>query len=59
MFSHRTNWNLDRNQLSEALAKHYATNKPLIDLTRSNPTECAFNFRTNEILPKSPSTISS
>ena len=50
MFSHRTNWNLDRNQLSEALAKHYATNKPLIDLTRSNPTECAFNFRTNEIL---------
>jgi alanine-synthesizing transaminase len=50
MFSHRTNWNLDRNQLSEALAKHHATNKPLIDLTRSNPTECAFNFRTNEIL---------
>ena len=50
MFSQRTNWNLDRNVLSKALAEHHAAGKPLIDLTQSNPTECGFQFDSREIL---------
>ncbi|MGH9712136.1 MAG: pyridoxal phosphate-dependent aminotransferase [Candidatus Acidiferrales bacterium] len=42
MFSDRTNWNLDANRLSQALAQHRAAGKPLLDLTASNPTECGF-----------------
>ena len=44
MFSDRTNWNLDTNRLSRALAEHRATGKPLFDLTASNPTECGFEY---------------
>lgn len=44
MFSDRTNWNLKPNRLSEALAAHRAANKPLLDLTVSNPTECGFDY---------------
>jgi aspartate/methionine/tyrosine aminotransferase len=50
MFSQRTNWNLERNALSEALAEHRAAGKPLIDLTQSNPTACGFHFDSREIL---------
>ncbi len=50
MFAKRTNWNLDRNQLSEALEKYRASGKSLIDLTRSNPTECGFRFAEQQIL---------
>jgi alanine-synthesizing transaminase len=44
MFAGRTNWNLHSNRLSEALAKHRAAGKPLLDLNASNPTECGFEY---------------
>lgn len=50
MFADRTNWNLKSNRLSEALAKHRAAGKPLLDLTVSNPTECGFEFDAQAIL---------
>jgi alanine-synthesizing transaminase len=50
MFADRTNWNLKSNRLSEALANHRATNKPLLDLAVSNPTECGFVYDRGSIL---------
>ena len=50
MFSDRTGWNLQRNSLSEALAKHRSSGKSLIDLAQSNPTECGFRVDAQEIL---------
>ena len=50
MFADRTNWNLAPNRLSEALARHRAAEKPLIDLTVSNPTECGFAYEGRTIL---------
>ena len=44
MFAERTNWNLAANRLSEALASHRASGKPLLDLAASNPTECGFEY---------------
>ena len=44
MFAKRTNWNLEANRLSAALAVHRAAGKSLIDLTLSNPTECGFEY---------------
>jgi len=50
LFADRTNWNLAPNRLSEALARHRAAGKPLIDLTASNPTECGFTYDRTKIL---------
>ncbi|MGH9864746.1 MAG: pyridoxal phosphate-dependent aminotransferase [Candidatus Acidiferrales bacterium] len=50
MFADRTSWNLATNRLSEALAQHRASGKPLFDLTASNPTECGFLYDTAAIL---------
>jgi alanine-synthesizing transaminase len=50
MFADRTKWNLAPNRLSEALAQHRATGKPLVDLTVSNPTECGFVYDHRAIL---------
>lgn len=50
MFAKRTNWNLQANRLSEALAAHRAAGKPLMDLTVSNPTECGFAYDEKTIL---------
>jgi alanine-synthesizing transaminase len=50
MFAKRTNWNLEPNRLSAALAAHRGTGKPLIDLTVSNPTECGFLYDEEAIL---------
>lgn len=50
MFAERTNWNLNRNRLSQALSRHREERKPLIDLTISNPTECGFEFDEQAIL---------
>jgi aspartate/methionine/tyrosine aminotransferase len=44
MFSDRTRWNLSENRLSRTLAELRATGKPILDLTRSNPTECGFTY---------------
>jgi alanine-synthesizing transaminase len=50
VFAKRTNWNLARNRLSEALDRHRASGKPLLDLTTSNPTTSGFRYNSNEIL---------
>jgi alanine-synthesizing transaminase len=50
MFAGRTNWNLHSNRLSEALAKHRAAGKRLLDLSASNPTECGFEYDRQAIL---------
>jgi alanine-synthesizing transaminase len=50
VFADRTNWNLKANPLSEALARHRASEKPLLDLTASNPTECGFDYDRSAIL---------
>lgn len=44
MFAKRTNWSLETNRLSAALAAHRASGKRLLDLTVSNPTECGFQY---------------
>jgi alanine-synthesizing transaminase len=50
MFSDRTSWNLERNKLSEAVAKRRASGLPLIDVMQSNPTQCGFQFDEQKIL---------
>src|SRR5579864_6853062 len=50
LFADRTNWNLQPNRLSEALARHRSAGKPLIDLTASNPTECGLMYDREKIL---------
>ena len=50
MYSERTNWNLDANRLSRALAEHRAAGKSLLDLTASNPTQCGFKYDQQGIL---------
>ena len=59
MFSNRTSWNLQPNRLSEALNRHRASGKALLDLTASNPTECGFQYATHAIMRAlcSPRTI--
>jgi alanine-synthesizing transaminase len=50
MFADRTNWNLSPNRLAEALARHRASGRSMLDLTASNPTECGFRYDEREIL---------
>jgi alanine-synthesizing transaminase len=50
VFADRTNWNLEANPLSEALARHRAAGKPQFDLTNSNPAECGFEYDRRAIL---------
>lgn len=50
MFSNRTNWNLSANRLSEALARHRAAGRTLLDLTISNPTDCGFQYDSRAIM---------
>ena len=44
MFARRTSWNLASNQLTAALERRRASNRPIVDLTASNPTECGFTY---------------
>jgi alanine-synthesizing transaminase len=50
VFAKRTNWNLEANRLSEALARHRGAGKPLLDLAASNPTACGFEYDNRAIL---------
>jgi aspartate/methionine/tyrosine aminotransferase len=50
MFASRTNWNLKPNRLAEALERHKAGGRRLLDLSASNPTECGFNYDSPAIL---------
>jgi len=49
MFSDRTRWNLEENRLSHKLAQLRASGQTILDLTRSNPTECGFSYGEQEI----------
>ena len=49
-FAKRTDWNLQTNRLSEALERHRAAGKPLLDLTASNPTKCGFEYDSDAVL---------
>ena len=50
MFASRTNWNLEENRLTQALAEHRLRGLPLFDLTPSNPTEVGFVYDERAIL---------
>ena len=50
MFAERTRWNLAANRLSQALARHRAGGRQLLDLSASNPTECRFQYDQQAIL---------
>jgi alanine-synthesizing transaminase len=50
VFAKRTNWNLEANRLSQALARHREEGKRLLDLTVSNPTACGFHLDSEAIL---------
>jgi alanine-synthesizing transaminase len=50
MFADRTQWNFEPNRLSEALERHRAAGKTLLDLTASNPTGCGFEYARGAIL---------
>jgi len=49
MFSDRTRWNLEENRLSHKLAQFRASGQTILDLTRSNATECGFSYDEQEI----------
>jgi alanine-synthesizing transaminase len=42
MFSERTHWNRQANELTLALERLRTAGRQVLDLTRSNPTECGF-----------------
>lgn len=44
MFSQRTRWNRQENDLTLALEKLRTSGRAVLDLTRSNPTECGFPY---------------
>jgi len=44
MFSDRTRWNLEENRLSRKLTQLRVLGRRVLDLTRSNPTECGFSY---------------
>jgi alanine-synthesizing transaminase len=44
MFANRTRWNLEENLLSRALTELRRAGTPVLDLTRSNPTECGLSY---------------
>jgi alanine-synthesizing transaminase len=50
-FSRRTNWNLAENDLAAAVRARHAGGRPLLDLTVSNPTSCAFTYDEPVLLP--------
>ncbi len=50
MFAQRTGWNAQPNRFSEALDKLRRSGRPLLDLTRSNPTDCGFTYDQAAIL---------
>src|SRR5215472_11405999 len=50
MFAHRTEWPLEPNALSRAVAYRREHGLPLLDLTESNPTRCGFEYDSSAIL---------
>ncbi|MBI3949205.1 MAG: pyridoxal phosphate-dependent aminotransferase [Acidobacteria bacterium] len=50
MYASRTQWKLTPNRLSERLQARRRTGLPILDLTESNPTQCAFQYPADDIL---------
>jgi aspartate/methionine/tyrosine aminotransferase len=50
MFAHRTEWPLEPNALSRAVARRKEQGLLLLDLTESNPTHCGFDYDSELIL---------
>jgi alanine-synthesizing transaminase len=50
MFADRTDWNLEENRLTRALARRRAAGGAILDLSASNPTTCGFSFDDGAIL---------
>ncbi|MGB7131691.1 MAG: pyridoxal phosphate-dependent aminotransferase, partial [Candidatus Sulfotelmatobacter sp.] len=50
MFSNRTNWNLTRNRLTNAIDEAKASSVRILDLTVSNPTRAGLRYNEKEIL---------
>jgi alanine-synthesizing transaminase len=50
VFSDRTRWSLTENRLTQALAEAQSTGRTILDLARSNPTECGFRYDQQAIL---------
>lgn len=44
MFSERTNWPIEVNDLTRVLRERRSQDLPITDLTESNPTRCGFNY---------------
>src|SRR5215475_14218258 len=59
MFASRTNWNLEENRLTKALAEFRRSGRQLLDLTLSNPTDAGFVYEDLPILAalQSPSSL--
>lgn len=50
MFSKRTNWSLEPNELTQVYRTRRKQGLPILDLTESNPTQCGFPYDINRIL---------
>jgi aspartate/methionine/tyrosine aminotransferase len=50
VFASRTNWQRQPNQLSQLIEEKRQSLSPILDLTRSNPTECGFRYPEERIL---------
>jgi aspartate/methionine/tyrosine aminotransferase len=50
MFSSRTNWKLEPNRLTDALAQAVASGAPVLDLMVSNPTRAGLHYDEPQIL---------
>ncbi|MGH9439463.1 MAG: pyridoxal phosphate-dependent aminotransferase [Terriglobia bacterium] len=50
MFSKRTNWSLESNELSLLVSERQRLGLPVIDLTESNPTRCGFHYEAPSLL---------
>ncbi|MBZ5514806.1 MAG: pyridoxal phosphate-dependent aminotransferase [Acidobacteriia bacterium] len=50
MFASRTDWSLTPNRLSKAIEERRRAGLPILDLTESNPTRCAFSFEAEKVL---------
>jgi len=50
MFSHRLDWNLPANRISEALAARRAVGAGVVDLTESNPTAAGLDYPAADLL---------
>jgi alanine-synthesizing transaminase len=50
MFASRTDWRLQPNRLSQAIAERRGRGLEILDLSESNPTRCGFEYDSEKIL---------